>query len=573
MKTLILLDQINNKKLVLEAIKKNNNFEILPLNIKSKLFSIKNNFPNTISTNHFFKNQDHKLAIKIGSALRKNIRRNIKKNYFKLNRYEAFSIWLSNIIIFKYFNKNLFKIIVIRNILKTKEYQKIIFVSNISNFKFENEITKNNIYSQFEFIFQKKEKISIFRKILENINNFFLFIYNFLIKINLNNKIILSSINYNLTDIKTSRGKVFLIDQKLNILTIIKLFIKKNIITKLIYSKKKYKLDKNSISNTLKLFQCTSSTFNLITKYCLDHQIDDISQEINNIENSFIRFKKLISKCKNIYYISPFSFGLSGLIGEYLKSINFKSLCIPHGTIKTGFLNKFEMIYNKEIAESIIDNKFSHVAIQSMLSNEAFNYFNKSSKKIITEPICFSVLKNKPINSNILYASTFKGENNMKFYGVETFDEYYETTRDLVNLFKNMNYNLIIQPHPTLKDNLSNEDIFNLFNISTKNVIISQDSFKENLKKSSLLISYSSTVLEECLLSNIPVIIYDKWNRYNHLSNFSGNQNKIINYFNNLNDFQVFLMSYQHDRQSNSMSDFKKFKINLNHLEIDDSFL
>jgi hypothetical protein len=41
-------------------------------------------------------------------------------------------------------------------------------------------------------------------------------------------------------------------------------------------------------------------------------------------------------------------------------------------------------------------------------------------------------------------------------------------------------------------------------------------SFQSVLAATDILASYSSTAIDEALLNQVPVLLYDKWNRYNH---------------------------------------------------------
>ena len=82
-----------------------------------------------------------------------------------------------------------------------------------------------------------------------------------------------------------------------------------------------------------------------------------------------------------------------------------------------------------------------------------------------------------------------------------------ETLSDLIKLFSNLDYNLIIQPHPTLLSYINFESLKKFLKIKTNNIYLSEKSFHENLEISNVLISYSSTTLEESLLSHKPVII------------------------------------------------------------------
>lgn len=552
MKTLILIDQtIDNKKL-LEIIKTKKKYQILPLNINSKLFLEKNSFENILSTNFFFGNNDHKLALKLGEKLRHQIRLNVSNSEFELKKYNAFVKWLSNIIVVKYFNKNIFKLIIIRNILKKKQFSDFIFIG-LNDFFINND-------KLFRNYFLNKDKVSVkhfyavrknYFKInfFKNINKATLIIYDLLFNIKLNNKIVISSINYNFINLKTNLKKVYLVDKNINFTTILKIFFKYRIQTKIIFPIKKKSYDTNNIFNIKNFIKNQIIRNSKLYKLCLESQIPNISEEVLYLNQCFNKFKSFYKNNFNFYYISPFSLGFYDIVGELVSLNKYRSMCIPHGTVKSKFLNNYEKYYNSEIADSIINNKFSHLAIQSKLSMEASSKFNKYSKKINISPICFSVVNKNIHNNNFLLATTFKDENNMKFFGVETFDEYISSTKDIIKIFQNKNLNLIIQPHPTLKNSMLTDDIKKLLQIKSRNVIISKDSFIKNLKNTLLLISYSSTVIEEALLSDIPVAIYDRWNRYNHLSNYTNSEYENIRYFNNISDLEYFLNRFKTDNQ------------------------
>ena len=46
--------------------------------------------------------------------------------------------------------------------------------------------------------------------------------------------------------------------------------------------------------------------------------------------------------------------------------------------------------------------------------------------------------------------------------------------------------------------------------------MFSNKSLDRLFEKTSATISFSSTSIEDSLCSNIPVILFDRWNRYNH---------------------------------------------------------
>ena len=135
--------------------------------------------------------------------------------------------------------------------------------------------------------------------------------------------------------------------------------------------------------------------------------------------------------------------------------------------------------------------------------------------------------------------------------------------KDICDLFNNLNYKLIIQPHPSLKDYISIESLKNFLNIKSKNIIINNDTFKKNSNISNVLISYSSTTIEEFLLSRKPVILYDKWKRYNHCINYIDKKNNTINYFNKTSDLRKSIDKiYNSSLKQNRYFDKYSLKIN-----------
>lgn len=554
MKTIIVVDAKTPKKELDNILKgvSPSLVDLLPLSMDAKIYLYQNNFSNILSTNTFFKNKDHKFCLYFINKFRKLLRIKISELKKELTKYESFSIWFSNIIISKYLNNTFFKFIVIRNLLRSQNYQKIIFI-NLQNKELLNhilKINKNFIFINTEI---KKEKIYKFgiKKLIKKVNNILLKIYSFFENIDISDKVLISSINYNFLNLKTKKKIIYLSEDNLNFLSLIKLKFKSNISVKFI-SVSSEKNKRNYFSEFFEDFYSENSNFKILINFLLQNknQIDD---EVFKIEKKFFNFKKIINNKKPFMYISPFSLGISGIICDYLNSINVNTFCIPHGTCKSKPSNYFEYLYNKEIAEGILINNFKYIGVQTNYSKKACDFYNNNSKKLQIGPICFFKNNNNTRDhKNFLYASTFKSPNNFKFYGVETYDEYLETLFDLIKFFSKSDYNLIIQPHPTLISNINYSSLRNYLNIKSENIIINKNSFQKNFEISNVIISYSSTVLEESLLSYKPIIIYDKWKRYNHFSDISKKGKFDLNYYQDLNNLNfdiknIYLNSINYD--------------------------
>ena len=65
---------------------------------------------------------------------------------------------------------------------------------------------------------------------------------------------------------------------------------------------------------------------------------------------------------------------------------------------------------------------------------------------------------------------------------------------------------------------MTKEALISLLSPLPKNVIIENDkTFEDMLKKADLLVSYSSTTIEEALMNNVPVLLYGGNGRYCHI--------------------------------------------------------
>ena len=98
----------------------------------------------------------------------------------------------------------------------------------------------------------------------------------------------------------------------------------------------------------------------------------------------------------------------------------------------------------------------------------------------------------------------------MQYYGIESFYEFFNNLEKLEKISNEMDIKICVKPHPIIQDQIHNlKKYFNKLKFSRKKISL--------LLSSIATISFSSTVIES-LLSEVPVILFDKSNRYNHCS-------------------------------------------------------
>jgi hypothetical protein len=74
---------------------------------------------------------------------------------------------------------------------------------------------------------------------------------------------------------------------------------------------------------------------------------------------------------------------------------------------------------------------------------------------------------------------------------------------------------LIFRIHPG--DAITKKEIYSLLTVPANVSVSDSGAFEEVLAMAFLLISFSSTAAQEALINHIPILLYDKWRRYNHL--------------------------------------------------------
>ena len=262
----------------------------------------------------------------------------------------------------------------------------------------------------------------------------------------------------------------------------------------------------------------------------------------NNIFNKVLSF---IQKSSYRRYISSNEIlGLASLVSSTLFVTHF----IPRGQHSSLTSKKFYLAEGfSPLSISILfknrdlSSVYSHGSISSFTSSftndhlfntltgyPICNHFNAQTKAAINfaltnqlnyqkvSPIAIKELPSKPkvrFSTDklvFLYASTYKPLNNLRF-GLFPFSTQYLT--DLLflslSLARYPNTELLIS-HRDMGE-LSIDDIqkaFHHFDVPSQNISISNKSFEVNAAQSSVLVSHTSTTIEQWLPTNKPIILF-----------------------------------------------------------------
>jgi len=241
----------------------------------------------------------------------------------------------------------------------------------------------------------------------------------------------------------------------------------------------------------------------------------------------------VFKKINRSIVLSSFGIGIISLAGELAKKQNKRSLFISHAAHPVP-IDRYHEIELLNLGKLFMLGEYSDVALGTPIQEEHLHYFKKrypmfQNNEIRTGPLIFArtnvknkddIRRNMGIAENefvLLHATTQKLRCSERFYSVETYDELFKSLQIIINVVDNVEMTkLIIRFHSGFP--LRDDEIRTLLPSSGRYTINRIGSFEDALSVSNALISYSSTAIDEALLNNIPVLLFDRWKRYNHFN-------------------------------------------------------
>ncbi len=280
----------------------------------------------------------------------------------------------------------------------------------------------------------------------------------------------------------------------------------------------------NNQPEILTIFGVNANTYLLnYIENTLNHKMLDLNAEI-------LSLKRLLNIIKPNKVFAQHSVGITYALGEICLRNDIAALLISHGTVPPNqSLAELEWSIH---AHTIINSHYPFVAIQTPWAKKFLDTQDGViSKSIETGPLLFARKQENNINKQklrkkifgshsnkriILHAGTPKKWNYLRPWVYETFDEYIHNINDVIKAIDSLsNLYLAIRFRPleglTLKDLRMSLINSNCYGIYVDGV------FEEHLLGSDLLLSYSSTTIEEALQNHVPVLQYDPSGKYEHI--------------------------------------------------------
>lgn len=259
---------------------------------------------------------------------------------------------------------------------------------------------------------------------------------------------------------------------------------------------------------------------------------DNLADYILGLYLWTIRLDSFIDKIGPILVVSNGHRQDDVAFSELCHKKDIPTLLISHGShIRPK--NKYEAIEWGEHTKALLSAPFSYLALQSPLTKEHLEAFPTKNKIIETGPLIWgtavnpersrALLKNMVRAAHgdgdikvIVHAGTPKPSKALRLYVYETPDEYIRSLCDLVDAVRQIpDVILIIKFRPT--EEISVESLKSVISFSEKVMLSVKEPFLDILGMADLLVSFSSTTIEEALQNKIPVLLYGGRGRYQHI--------------------------------------------------------
>ena len=232
-------------------------------------------------------------------------------------------------------------------------------------------------------------------------------------------------------------------------------------------------------------------------------------------------FKKIIDQLKPSDVVAgQLRWKSAAVLAEVAKKYNIPVTLISHGshTIQNSAIAEFE---HRENAQGLLISPLSDITLLQSPHAEHFasKFYCKNGKRSQTIQWDKSnLMTNAPSNKmrHILHAGGCKQWISPRPWIYETPDEFIKGLISLVIATSNLkNIKLVIRIREQLELNLKN--LQKLLPHGNHYEIKSSGSFLEDISKADLLVSWSSTTIEEALHLRKPVLLWGGSNRYFHL--------------------------------------------------------
>jgi hypothetical protein len=251
----------------------------------------------------------------------------------------------------------------------------------------------------------------------------------------------------------------------------------------------------------------------------IETEYEEFICSISPIVNNAILITKYLSK--NTLLVTHHHDGLNGILSEVMTKIGLDSHLVPHGSFITrdlGYLhrswNRYAIIFGMipcthiGVRSTIVSDYYSNLISLNEIHNVKIVLFKRRSLKRYTNN-----------NINILHASTPKSSyRHRRSFLYESVSNYFDNLVSIAGLVEADNEieSFIVMARRINSSDLIVEDIINVLKQYKKTKVLIDENFLDIVGDCNVVISYSSSIIEETLSLEKKSILYYKFGGYNY---------------------------------------------------------
>lgn len=258
-----------------------------------------------------------------------------------------------------------------------------------------------------------------------------------------------------------------------------------------------------------------------------ERALGPLAMWLRNLHRHAAVIDRLLTVLRPAHIVSQMSLGFSAALGELGRVRRIPALLVSHGSHVPRTDDCERMVWARH-AVQLTSSVYAHQAIQTPWGERFLQQVPTRSETHRTGPLLLTraapSAASKALRAElaphgeaiVLHAGSPKGRSAARPYVYETPDEYVANLRDLVEAIERTpGAILIIRFRPS--EGLSAGTLGLLLPRSSRTYIRGDGVFGGFLAAADLVVSFSSTAIEEALLSHRRVLQYDPTGRYCHI--------------------------------------------------------
>ena len=299
---------------------------------------------------------------------------------------------------------------------------------------------------------------------------------------------------------------------------------------------------------------------------------NDLPKPLTELEVRSKSVQNLLEVLRPCVVLSQMNLGPNGALGYYSSKIGIPSFLISHGS-HVPHQKEHVKREHEILGKNSLYGNYGNLVAQSPFARERIISQQLNDENLVcANPILWAKKKslNKTNNDNIftiVHAGSLKLRHQRRLI-YETSDEYVKALLEICEFIRDVDQlRLIIKSRPSDYE-LTESSLLALLSPIPKNVTIEMSRrIDDLLSEADLLISYSSTTIEEALVNDVPVLLYGGDGRYSHIpvKPFSYTNNHIfrpVTFVNSKVDLEKYfkILSLEYNKFKQTQLNFAQYK-------------